>query len=68
VSPFHEDDVALLKELLGADRLLMGSDYPHAEGLADPTEYVRELRGFSAPEVRLTMRENALGLAERRPA
>jgi predicted TIM-barrel fold metal-dependent hydrolase len=68
VSPFHEDDVALLKDLLGAERLLMGSDYPHAEGLADPTEYVRELRGFSAPEVRLAMRENALGLSERRPA
>jgi hypothetical protein len=46
----------------------MGSDYPHAEGLADPTSYVDELEGFSAAEIRLVMRENALGLATRRPA
>jgi predicted TIM-barrel fold metal-dependent hydrolase len=68
VSPFHEDDVAALRDLLGAERLLMGSDYPHAEGLADPTSYVDELEGFSAAEIRLVMRENALCLAERRPA
>jgi predicted TIM-barrel fold metal-dependent hydrolase len=68
VSPFHEDDVAGLRDLLGADRLLMGSDYPHAEGLADPTSYVNELGGFSDAEIRLVMRENALALAQRRPA
>ena len=68
VTPFHEDDVAELRDLLGAERLLLGSDYPHAEGLADPASYVRELEGFSEAEVRLVMRENALGLAQRRPA
>ena len=68
VSPFHEDDVALLRDLLGAERLLLGSDYPHAEGLAEPTSYVHELTGFSDREIRLVMRENALGLAQRRPA
>lgn len=68
VSPFHEDDVSLLRDLLGADRLLMGSDYPHAEGLADPTDYVHELGGFSDAEIQLVMRENALALSERRPA
>jgi predicted TIM-barrel fold metal-dependent hydrolase len=68
VSPFHEDDLELLRELLGVERLLMGSDYPHAEGLADPASYVNELDGFSEREIRLVMRENALGLAQRRPA
>jgi predicted TIM-barrel fold metal-dependent hydrolase len=68
VAPFHEDDVALLRDLLGAERLLLGSDYPHAEGLADPASYVDELAGFSEREIRLVMRENALGLAHRRPA
>ncbi len=68
VSPFHEDDVLELRELLGADRLLMGSDYPHAEGLADPTEYVNELKGFEDDEIRLVMRENAIGLSQRQPA
>jgi predicted TIM-barrel fold metal-dependent hydrolase len=68
VSPFHEDDVPLLRELLGTERLLMGSDWPHAEGLAEPTEYVRELEGFSSDEVRAVMRENALRLSRPRPA
>ena len=67
VSPFHEDDVLALRELLGADRLLMGSDFPHAEGLADPSEYVNELKGFREDEIALVMRENALGLSQPRP-
>jgi predicted TIM-barrel fold metal-dependent hydrolase len=68
VSPFHEDDVALLRELVGADRLLMGSDWPHAEGLPEPKDYVRELGSFAAPEVRAVMHDNAAALAQRRPA
>jgi predicted TIM-barrel fold metal-dependent hydrolase len=67
VSPFHEEDVKGLGDLLGADHLLMGSDFPHAEGLAEPTDYVHELAGFSPAEVRRIMRENALFLSERRP-
>ncbi len=68
ISPFHEDDVPLLRDLLGAERLLMGSDHPHAEGLAEPSDYVYELKDFSAEEIRLVMRDNALGLSQRRPA
>ena len=68
VSPFHEDDVALLRDLVGAGNLLMGSDWPHAEGLADPTEYVRDLDGFSDAEIEQVMRGNALALSQRRPA
>jgi len=68
VSPFHEDDMPLLRDLLGPERLLMGSDFPHAEGLARPTDYVYELKDFSQEEVRLVMRDNALGLASRRPS
>jgi predicted TIM-barrel fold metal-dependent hydrolase len=68
VAPFHEDDVPLLRELIGAERMLLGSDYPHAEGLAVPTDYVHELEGFADDEVRLVMRENALALSRRRPA
>ena len=36
VSPFFENDVVELAQLLGADRVLAGSDYPHPEGLAEP--------------------------------
>jgi len=66
VSPFQEEDLRGMAELVGADRMIMGSDFPHAEGIAEPAAYVHELEGFSAKEVRMIMRENALGLSERR--
>jgi len=62
-----EDGVLDLREMLGAENMLLGSDWPHAEGLADPTEFARELGGFSDAEVKMVMRDNALGLSERRP-
>jgi predicted TIM-barrel fold metal-dependent hydrolase len=65
ISPFHEDDVAALRDLLGADRLLMGSDWPHAEGLATPSDFVRELGAFSPAEQKLVMHDNAAGLVKR---
>ncbi|MBN2623846.1 MAG: amidohydrolase [Acidimicrobiales bacterium] len=43
VNPFHEDDIAELIEVLGADHILFGSDYPHPEGLAEPCSYVDHL-------------------------
>ncbi|MBV8463738.1 MAG: amidohydrolase family protein [Acidimicrobiales bacterium] len=43
VHPFHEEDPIGLIGLLGADRVLFGSDYPHPEGLADPVSFVDEL-------------------------
>lgn len=68
VSPFHEDDVTLLGELLGRDRLIMGSDWPHAEGLKTPVDYIRELSGFSENEIKHIMRDVGLDLTTPRPA
>jgi predicted TIM-barrel fold metal-dependent hydrolase len=68
VSPFYEDDLAALKELVGVDHILMGSDWPHAEGLAEPVSYIDDLRraGYTDDEARRVMRDNGLALA--RPA
>ena len=68
VSPYYEDDIAELRDLIGADHILFGSDYPHGEGLAEPTEFVNDLPGFSKNEVQQIMRDNGLGLVQRRPA
>ncbi len=68
VNPFHEDDVQLLGDLMGTDRLIMGSDWPHAEGMKAPTDYVRELRSFSDAEIKGIMREHGLELITPRPA
>lgn len=64
VSPYYEDDIRRLADLMGIDRLLMGSDWPHGEGLPQPTDYVHDLKaqGFEAEAIRLIMRENALSL------
>ncbi len=43
VNPFHEDDIAGLIDALGVDHILFGSDFPHPEGLAEPTSYVDHL-------------------------
>ncbi len=43
VAPFHEDPLEPLIEAVGADHLIFGSDYPHPEGLAEPTSYVDHL-------------------------
>jgi predicted TIM-barrel fold metal-dependent hydrolase len=66
VSPYYEDDLERLRDTIGADRVLFGSDFPHAEGLAEPTDFVYDLKGWSDDDVRLAMRENALSLT--RPA
>jgi predicted TIM-barrel fold metal-dependent hydrolase len=68
VSPYYEDDLQQLRSEIGAEKIIFGSDYPHAEGLADPKAFVDDLAGFSAAEVKLVMRENALALSQLRAA
>jgi predicted TIM-barrel fold metal-dependent hydrolase len=58
VHPFHEEDPKSLVHLLGADRVLFGSDYPHPEGLADPISFVDDLEGLPDKDVRLIMGGN----------
>jgi predicted TIM-barrel fold metal-dependent hydrolase len=68
VAPYYEEDMRALADRIGADRVLMGSDFPHAEGLAEPLRFAEELGAFSEAEVRLVMRENGAGLVRPRPA
>lgn len=58
VHPFHEEDVPGLVNLLGPDRVIFGSDWPHPEGLADPISYVDELQGMPDEAVRKVMGGN----------
>jgi predicted TIM-barrel fold metal-dependent hydrolase len=63
VAPFYEDDLVELAGMIGVDHMVFGSDWPHAEGLADPTDFVHDLRGFSPGDVQAVMRDNGLALA-----
>ncbi len=58
ISPFWEEDLGALAELIGVDHVLFGSDYPHPEGLADPASYVDELEGLPDETVRKIMGGN----------
>lgn len=62
VSPYYEDDLPALRDQIGADHMLFGSDFPHGEGLAEPVEFVNDIAGFSDADKRLVMRENGLAL------
>jgi predicted TIM-barrel fold metal-dependent hydrolase len=63
VSPFHEDDIAELIDVMGVDHILFGSDYPHPEGLADPLSYLDHLPApLSDDDVRKIMGENLASL------
>jgi predicted TIM-barrel fold metal-dependent hydrolase len=64
ISPYYEDDLPNLRTIHGADRMLFGSDYPHAEGLADPCAFVHDLPGFDDAEIRKIMRDNGLALVQ----
>jgi predicted TIM-barrel fold metal-dependent hydrolase len=58
ISPFWEEDFGHLAELLGPDRVLFGSDYPHPEGLADPVKYAEEISHLGDELVRKVMGGN----------
>jgi len=58
IHPFHEEDPRGLIELMGADRVVFGSDYPHAEGMSDPLSYVEELAGLPAEDIARVMGGN----------
>jgi predicted TIM-barrel fold metal-dependent hydrolase len=67
VNPFWEDSVTGLVDLIGADRVCFGSDYPHPEGLDDPLAWRRELDGVPSGDVEKIMSTNMFGLLDLTP-
>jgi len=62
VNPFWEDNLQSLVDLVGADHVVVGSDYPHPEALADPISYVDELVGLPDDVVAKIMGGNLASL------
>jgi predicted TIM-barrel fold metal-dependent hydrolase len=46
VHAFHEPDPKGLLELLPADHVMWGSDFPHPEGMSDPLGYSEVVDGL----------------------
>lgn len=59
VAPFVEDSVEDLAKYLPVERILFGSDWPHAEGMAEPRHFLKKVASFSAGDQRRIMAENA---------
>jgi predicted TIM-barrel fold metal-dependent hydrolase len=62
VAPFWEDNFAQIAELVGVDRVVFGSDWPHPEGLKDPLTLVDDLAGLSDGDVEKVMGGNMVEL------
>jgi len=62
VSPYHEEDVAALCELLGPSQVLFGSDWPHPEGVARADEWFEVVAPLPEEQQRMVMRNNLAGL------
>jgi predicted TIM-barrel fold metal-dependent hydrolase len=64
VTPYCEEDFAALAELIGVERILFGSDWPHGEGLTQPLDFEKELSGFGPDDARRIMRDNCVELLD----
>jgi predicted TIM-barrel fold metal-dependent hydrolase len=63
ITPFWEDDVPTVVQDVPATRLLLGSDWPHAEGTVAPADFLTESLGkLPEPDVHRIARDNALEL------
>ncbi len=64
IAPFPEDDVIGLAEFFPTDHILLGSDYPHPEGLAHPAEFAATIQPLGDRAVREIMGENLAKLLQ----
>ena len=67
INPFWEDDVHELLELMGPERVIFGSDWPHIEGMPRPLDYLDEIVDLDPDVIRKIMLTNAVDLTERHP-
>jgi predicted TIM-barrel fold metal-dependent hydrolase len=49
VNPFWEDDLVEAVNLMGPERIIFGSDWPHIEGLEAPRDYLAEVSALDEP-------------------
>jgi len=62
INPFWEDDMEEIIEIMGADRVIYGSDWPHMEGLGHPRDILSEMEDIPLEHQKLVLHDNAAGL------
>jgi predicted TIM-barrel fold metal-dependent hydrolase len=65
VAPFYEDDIRTLVAVHGEDRVLLGSDWPHPEGLETPRKAIADFRVLTEDQRRRALRDNLKALSRR---
>jgi predicted TIM-barrel fold metal-dependent hydrolase len=68
INPFWEDDPYEAVRLMGSDRVIFGSDWPHVEGMPHPLDYAREIKELDEVSTRQVMYDNAVSLTQLQPA
>jgi microsomal dipeptidase-like Zn-dependent dipeptidase len=64
VVPYPEDDIAAIVERVGSECLVMGSDFPHGEGLADPSTMPKLLDFLPDDELRAVCRDRGFAFVQ----
>jgi len=63
-TPYLEEDLGALADLIGVERILFGSDWPHGEGVAQPLDFVAELADFDEAATQRIMHDNLVDLLD----
>jgi predicted TIM-barrel fold metal-dependent hydrolase len=58
VAPFPEENVMRAIDAVGLEPIVFGSDFPHGEGLPDPSVYRAQLKDCNEEQVHAIMRGN----------
>lgn len=65
INPFWEDDIREVIDHMGADRVIVGSDWPHMEGLEHPRDILEEIDDISLDVQQKILHDNAASLNQR---
>jgi predicted TIM-barrel fold metal-dependent hydrolase len=58
VAPFPEENVPRVAEAVGVEPIVFGSDFPHGEGLPEPSLYLGQIGTFGEEQQKAIMRGN----------
>ena len=59
----EDDTISLIEKLDSTETLLMGSDWPHAEGLREPADFWNKVDGLDETTKRAFLRDNGMKLS-----
>jgi len=62
INPFWEDDIREVVEYMGEDRVIVGSDWPHMEGLEKPLDILDEIEDIDISVQQKILHDNAAQL------